>query len=191
LRSKTGDGSRTMDDGRGKTRSSTFTSTSTSTFSSALDKYRCEYRQIVAGNVPDCLALETSWCNLRHCELDPGLAAEQRAIAACFENWEQFCLIGGAVLVEGRIEAFAIGERLNPQEKGKVEMAKFGARTCSFPLGTLPSGSAAMSCRATPTSIASRTWESKASGRQRKVTIRTTWCGSSRSGPDLPSTFPN
>ena len=80
----------------------------------ALDKYRCEYRQIAAGNVPDCLALETSWCNLRHCELDPGLAAEQRAIAACFENWERFSLIGGAVVIEGRIEAFAIGERLNP-----------------------------------------------------------------------------
>ncbi|MCX6844338.1 MAG: phosphatidylglycerol lysyltransferase domain-containing protein [candidate division WOR-3 bacterium] len=102
-----------MDDGRGKTRSSTFTSTSASTFSSALEKYRCEYRQINAGNVPDCLALETSWCNLRHCDMDPGLAAEQRAIAACFENWEQFSLIGGAVVVEGRIEAFAIGERLN------------------------------------------------------------------------------
>lgn len=80
----------------------------------ALDKYRCEYRRITAGNVPDCLALETSWCNLRHCELDPGLAAEQRAIAVCFENWEQFSLIGGAVVVEGRIEAFAIGERLSP-----------------------------------------------------------------------------
>jgi hypothetical protein len=80
----------------------------------ALEKHRCEYRQIAAENVSDCLALETSWCNLRHCELDPGLAAEQRAIAACFENWTQFSLIGGAVVVEGRIEAFTIGERLNP-----------------------------------------------------------------------------
>lgn len=80
----------------------------------ALEKYRCEYRRIAVGNVADCLALETSWCNLRRCELDPGLAAEQRAIAACFENWAQFSLIGGAVVVEGRIEAFAIGEKLNP-----------------------------------------------------------------------------
>jgi len=80
----------------------------------ALDKYRCEYRKIAAGNVSDCLALETSWCNLRHCELDPGLEAEQRAIATCFENWAQFSLIGGAVVIDGRIEAFAIGEKLNP-----------------------------------------------------------------------------
>jgi hypothetical protein len=58
--------------------------------------------------------LETSWCNLRHCELDAGLAAEQRAIAACLENWARFSLIGGAVVVEDRIEAFAIGEKLNP-----------------------------------------------------------------------------
>jgi uncharacterized protein len=80
----------------------------------ALASHRCEYRRITAGNVSDCLALETSWCNLRHCELDPGLEAEQRAIAVCFENWERFSLIGGAVVVDGRIQAFAIGERLNP-----------------------------------------------------------------------------
>jgi uncharacterized protein len=80
----------------------------------ALDKYGCEYRKITSENVSDCLALETSWCNLRHCELDPGLEAEQKAIATCFENWGRFSLIGGAVVTGGRIEAFAIGERLNP-----------------------------------------------------------------------------
>ena len=79
----------------------------------ALASYQCEYRRVTAENVSDCLALETSWCNLRHCELDPGLEGEQRAIAVCFGNWERFSLIGGAVVVVGRIEAFAIGERLN------------------------------------------------------------------------------
>ena len=39
----------------------------------ALASYGCEYRRITAENVSDCLALETSWCNLRHCELTPGL----------------------------------------------------------------------------------------------------------------------
>ena len=93
-----------------------------------LASHRCEYRRITAENVSDCLALETSWCNLRHCELDPGLEAEQGAIAACFGNWEELSLIGGAVLVEGEIQAFAIGERLNPTtavvhfEKANPEM---------------------------------------------------------------------
>jgi uncharacterized protein len=80
----------------------------------ALATCQCEYRRITAETVPDCLALETNWCNLRHCELDPGLEAEQRAIAVCFEHWAQFALVGGAVFADGRIEAFAIGERLNP-----------------------------------------------------------------------------
>jgi uncharacterized protein len=80
----------------------------------ALAKYACEYRRITAANVADCLALETTWCNLRQCDADPGLAAEQRAIGACFANWERFGLIGGAITVEGRIEAFAIAEQLNP-----------------------------------------------------------------------------
>ena len=94
----------------------------------ALASHRCEYRHIAVENVSDCLALETSWCNLRHCELDPGLEAEQRAITSCFGNWVEFSLIGGAVLVEGKIQAFAIGERLNPStavvhfEKANPEM---------------------------------------------------------------------
>jgi hypothetical protein len=94
----------------------------------ALASHQCEYRRVTAENVSDCLALETSWCNLRHCELDPGLEAEQRAIAACFESWKPFSLIGGAIVVEGRIEAFAIGERLSPTtavvhfEKANPEM---------------------------------------------------------------------
>jgi uncharacterized protein len=94
----------------------------------ALASHQCEYRHITADNVADCLALETSWCNLRHCELDPGLEAEQRSIALCFEHWAQLPLIGGAVMVDGRVEAFAIGERLNPTtavvhfEKANPEM---------------------------------------------------------------------
>jgi uncharacterized protein len=80
----------------------------------ALASRQCDYRHLTAENVSDCLALETTWCNLRHCELDPGLEAEQRAIAACLGNWEELPLLGGAVVVDGRIEAFCIGERLNP-----------------------------------------------------------------------------
>jgi hypothetical protein len=94
----------------------------------ALASRQCEYRRMTAENVSDCLVLETDWCNLRHCELDPGLEAEQRAIAVCFGNWERFSLIGGAVVVDGRIQAFAIGERLSPTtavvhfEKANPEM---------------------------------------------------------------------
>ena len=94
----------------------------------ALASHQCEYRRMTAENVSDCLALETSWCNLRHCEQDPGLEAEQRTITSCFGNWAELLLIGGAVLVEGKIQAFAIGERLNPTaavvhfEKANPEM---------------------------------------------------------------------
>jgi hypothetical protein len=73
-----------------------------------------EYRRIGPENVADCLALSASWCNLRECDADPGLAAEQHAIRLCLENWERLPLVGGAVYVEGRVEAFAFGEKLNP-----------------------------------------------------------------------------
>jgi hypothetical protein len=80
----------------------------------ALASYKCEYLHLTAGDVTDCLALETSWCNLRRCDLDAGLEAEQRAIAICFDNWAELSLLGGAIVVEGAIQAFAIGEQLNP-----------------------------------------------------------------------------
>lgn len=72
------------------------------------------YRRIEPANTADCLALSASWCNLRECDADPGLAAEQHAIRLCLENWERLPLVGGAVYVEGRVEAFAFGEKLNP-----------------------------------------------------------------------------
>ncbi len=89
----------------------------------ALTSYRCDYLRIAPDNVADCLALETSWCNLRHCELDPGLEAEERAIASCFGNWSDLSLFGGAILVDGKIQAFAIGERLN-QDTAVVHFEK-------------------------------------------------------------------
>lgn len=73
-----------------------------------------EYRRIDAVVAAECLALEEDWCNLRHCDENPGLAEEQRAIRELLENWSSAGLLGGAVRVEGRVAGFAIGEKLNP-----------------------------------------------------------------------------
>jgi hypothetical protein len=78
-----------------------------------LSKYRCEYRPIDSEVIRDCLQLQTEWCNLRRCDDTAGLDAENRAIKALFEAYERLNVTGGAVYVDGKLEAFTMAESLN------------------------------------------------------------------------------
>ena len=59
--------------------------------------------------------METEWCNLRHCELFPSLAGEEKAIFEALQNTETLGFKGGVILINDKVEAFALGETLNPQ----------------------------------------------------------------------------
>jgi len=72
-----------------------------------------EYRRITPDLVPACLELQDRWCDEKHCDLVSSLMAEHRAIHDVLDNLEPLGVTGGAVLVDGRVEAFTIGEMLN------------------------------------------------------------------------------
>jgi hypothetical protein len=76
--------------------------------------YRHEYRRLSAELVEACLALETAWCDLRHCWETPSLASEEVAIHEALHHFGELSYVGGVVLVEGKVGAFALGEALNP-----------------------------------------------------------------------------
>jgi uncharacterized protein len=76
--------------------------------------HACSFERLDDAAVAECLALEEDWCDLRSCHLDAGLAAEQQAIADCLRAHREFGLLGGLVRVDGRVKAFALGERLAP-----------------------------------------------------------------------------
>lgn len=78
-------------------------------------KYSSRYVPISAEWIPECLRLQTEWCNLRQCEAIPGLASEFVAIKEAFAHFEELGLRGGAILIEGRVEAFSFGEPLNAE----------------------------------------------------------------------------
>ena len=78
-----------------------------------LNKYDCSFEYINGQNIDECRELMTRWCNSRECDLDPGLCGESRAITTAIDLFSDFKLMGGAVRVDGLIQAFAIGERLN------------------------------------------------------------------------------
>ena len=57
--------------------------------------------------------MQTNWCNLRQCDLIPGLAAENYAVRETFLHYNELNLMGGAIFIDDRVEAFTIAEQLN------------------------------------------------------------------------------
>lgn len=78
-----------------------------------LRNYTCVFEKIGEANLDECRDLLNRWCDLRHCELDHGLSGEWQALKETMTNYLNFGLLGGLVRVNGAVEAFAIGERLN------------------------------------------------------------------------------
>ena len=75
--------------------------------------YDYRYRPMDAGLVEMALGMQENWCTWRDCEAVEALDAENRAIASILENWSAFeNLAGGALLVDGRLEAYTVGEEL-------------------------------------------------------------------------------
>jgi len=74
-----------------------------------------EYRKLSADLVGDCLQLQSRWCDLRHCWEHPGLAAEEITIHEALHHFGELSYVGGAILVEGKVEAFCLGEPLNEE----------------------------------------------------------------------------
>ncbi|MFH0810355.1 MAG: phosphatidylglycerol lysyltransferase domain-containing protein [Pseudomonadota bacterium] len=76
-------------------------------------QYPWEYQSLEAEMVPDCMRLEEEWCRTRVCPRQLGLEAERVAIWEALENFGRLAYTGGAILVDGRLEAFTLGGSLN------------------------------------------------------------------------------
>lgn len=79
-----------------------------------LQSHGCEFEKISAANIDECRTLVERWCQERQCDLDPGLCGESKALTTTIDLFEDFKLLGGAIRVDGAIQAFSIGERLSP-----------------------------------------------------------------------------
>ncbi|NWF93417.1 MAG: DUF2156 domain-containing protein [Syntrophaceae bacterium] len=79
------------------------------------ESFPFQYIPLIPEWISECLRLQTEWCDLRHCEAVPGLLNESLAIKEAFSHFEDLGLKGGAILINGRVEAFTLGEPLNPE----------------------------------------------------------------------------
>ncbi len=62
---------------------------------------------------PNAFDLQDAWCDIRKCDATPGLASEALAVKEALTNFETLGIRGGAIRIDGRVEAFTLGEPLN------------------------------------------------------------------------------
>lgn len=77
--------------------------------------YTYEYVRLDPVHAKECLGFADAWCIVRDCDGVEGLRHERVALEDMCANFSLFHLAGGAIRVEGKICAVALGERLNPQ----------------------------------------------------------------------------
>jgi len=65
-------------------------------------------------NYAECLNFGEEWCKKRMQE-DPSIYWELRALQEAFVNYEALGLRGGAIRINGRIEAFSFGKAINDE----------------------------------------------------------------------------
>ncbi len=70
-----------------------------------------------------CLELADSWCAWRRCEEDLNLVGEWDAVREALTHFEALQIVGGVILVEDQVKAFALGELLN-EEMATVHIEK-------------------------------------------------------------------
>jgi uncharacterized protein len=91
-------------------------------------RYPFQYRVFDSTMTERALGMQEDWCTWRDCESSEALAAENRVITRVLEKWDDLPgIMGGALMVEQRMAAYTIAERLSDDtvlihfEKGNPE----------------------------------------------------------------------
>lgn len=79
-----------------------------------LKDYRFEYRNLDMELVECFLDMQEHWCRIKDCAEKPELLYEDYAIYKALTHFEELEYKGGAIQINSKIEAFSLGEALNP-----------------------------------------------------------------------------
>ncbi len=70
------------------------------------------YEEITRENIAACRKMSDQWCKINGCGTDSSLRAEHCAVEQAFSNYFELGLKGGMIVLDGRIVAFAMGQKL-------------------------------------------------------------------------------
>lgn len=79
----------------------------------ATSQYDLVYELMNRAHQTQCLELEETWCDLKHCSLDKFSKAEDAALKEAVMNLDELGMMGGVILLDGKVQALTVGERLN------------------------------------------------------------------------------
>jgi uncharacterized protein len=74
-----------------------------------------EYLPLTADLIGECLELQEEGCRLKQCLESPSLLSEEQAIIEAMNHFDQLNYKGAVIRAEGKVEAFTLGEILNPE----------------------------------------------------------------------------
>ncbi|MBW1802292.1 MAG: DUF2156 domain-containing protein, partial [Deltaproteobacteria bacterium] len=74
-----------------------------------------EYRPLDIELVECFLDMQEHWCQMRECTEKPDLLSEDYAIYQALTHFEDLDFRGGAIVLDSGVEAFSLGESLNPE----------------------------------------------------------------------------
>jgi uncharacterized protein len=72
------------------------------------------YETMNESHIAECVALAENWCETRTCEEDLSLEGEGDATREALDHFKDLGLDGAVIKINGRVEAFTLGELLNP-----------------------------------------------------------------------------
>jgi len=78
-------------------------------------QFEFTYQPLTTDLIPACVELQDRWCDEKHCDLVATLRGENRAVKESLEQFDALGITGGCIEVDGKVEAFALGELLNPE----------------------------------------------------------------------------
>ncbi len=81
------------------------------------------YLPLTADLMAMCLEMLAEWCEKKDCYQDDILESEMNAIIEALENYQYLGLEGGAIMLDGRVEAFTFGEQIN-QDTAVIHVEK-------------------------------------------------------------------
>lgn len=79
-----------------------------------IKNYDFEYRNFCPELIHSVLSLQETWCEFKDCYEDDNLFHEDNAVCDALTNYQVLGFKGGAILIDGHVQAFSFGELLNP-----------------------------------------------------------------------------
>lgn len=76
-------------------------------------QYEYEYVRLSEDLLDECIRINEEWCERRSCELHKGLYCEKLANNEVLRNFNTLSYEGALIKVNGRFEAYTVGELLN------------------------------------------------------------------------------